>query len=474
MLAVSPCPRALYPAQHCPSSARVGGSQFFLVLTFYLVIPLMTNPVSRYAPIDHNLFIQNRRRLAQQLAGNALAVVNANDVMPRDGDGVLGFRQHSDLFYLSGIDQEETILILYPNAPRKAWEELLFVKQTSPEIAIWEGDKYTAEGAAAVSGMAHIHPLEDFPKIFHHLMAKVERVYLNTNEHLRASTPVESRDSRFIRKCKADYPLHEYRRLAPIMADLRAIKSPIEIELLRKACSITREGFLELLPHVRPDVMEYELEASLSQSFLRRGSRGFAYAPIIASGGRANVLHYMANSQRCKAGELILLDVGAEYGGYNADLTRVIPVDGRFTKRQKEVYQAVYRVLEAAKGFLKPGVTLESYQKEVGKVMEEELLKLRLLSSDDIKRATPSQPAYKKYFMHGTSHHLGLGVHDFADMDRKLAPQMVLTVEPGIYIPEEGIGIRLENNVVLQEQGIDDLMGAVPLLPGAIEAAMRA
>lgn len=433
----------------------------------------MSNPIPRYEPINPELFVQNRKNLAQKLTGNALVLLNANDIMPKDGDDLIGFKQNSDLFYLSGIDQEETILVLYPNAPRKEWEEILFVKRTSPEIATWEGNKYTQEGATHVSGIKNVHWLEDFPKLFRQLMTKAEGIYLNTNEHLRHASLVQSRDARFIDWCKVHYPLHSYSRLAPIMADLRAVKSPIEIELIRKACTITRDGFLEMLPHVRHGVMEYALEASLLQSFIRRGSRGFAYTPIIASGARANILHYIANSQPCKEGELILFDVGAEYAGYNSDMTRVIPVNGRFTSRQKEVYQAVLRIMEAAKQLLKPKITLGSYEKEVGKVVEKELVSLGLLSLRDIQTQDAKYPAYKKYFMHGTSHHLGLGVHDLADMDREILPNMVFTIEPGIYIQEEEIGIRLENNFVVQEKGLDDLMYDIPLLPEAIEEVIQ-
>ncbi|MEM9737728.1 MAG: aminopeptidase P N-terminal domain-containing protein [Bacteroidota bacterium] len=434
----------------------------------------MADPIARYQPIDASLFIQNRKKLAEKLLPNSLVVLHANDIMPTNEDGVVPFKQNSDFFYLTGIDQEESIVLLYPDAPDPSQRSLLFVKKTSPTIALWEGDKYTLEGAAHTSGISNVYWLEEFPRLLHRLMGKVDYVYLNSNEHARAEVIVETRNARFIKWCQAHYPLHQYKRLAPIMSYLRATKSAAELALIRQACMITRDGFLEMLPCVRPGVMEYALEASLSRSFLERGSRGFAYSPIVASGARANILHYIANSQACQAGDLILLDVGAEYACYNADMTRVVPVSGHFNQRQKEVYQAVLCVMETAKKLLRPGISLAKYHQEVGKVMTEELLQLGLLTSAEVAQADPHSPPYKRYFMHGTSHHLGLGVHDWVDMDRALEAGMVLTVEPGIYIPEEGIGIRLENNIHILDNGVEDLMADIPLTVEAIEEAMQA
>ncbi len=427
----------------------------------------------RYKTIPSQLFIDNRKKLVEKLMPNAIAIFNANDIMPKDGDDIIGFKQNSDFFYLSGIDQEESILLLYPDAPIQARKQILFIKKTNENIAIWEGKKYTQEEASSISGIQEVHWLEDFPPLFRQLVLKAEHIYLNTNEHLQGTTLVETRDQRFLRWCKEHYPLHQYRRIAPIMGTLRAIKSSIEIELIQQACTITRDAFLEMLPYVKPGVMEYALEGAFIHGLIKRGSRGFAYAPIIAGGERANILHYTANDQPCKAGDLLLIDAAGEYAGYCADMTRVIPINGIFTPRQKTVYLAVLRILEKAKKLLLPGKTLVSYQKEVCQTVEEELVNLGLLTYAEIKNQNPQNPAYKKYFMHGISHHLGLGVHDFAFVDQPIVPNMVLTIEPGIYIREEKIGIRLENDVVVCENGIKDLMADIPLDPEAIEALLQ-
>ncbi len=429
----------------------------------------MTNPIFRYPAIPSKLFIENRKKLATKLLPNSLVVLHSNDLMPTNADGFMPFRQNNDLFYLSGIDQEETILILYPDAKEKKHQAILFLKKTTPKIAIWEGPKYTKQGAKQCSGIDEIHWLEDFSAILHKLINQAHYVYLSTNEHKGAKTIVKTRNSRFICWCQKNHPLHTYKRLAPIMQDLRIIKSKIEIELIRKACAITEKGFRQMLQLVRPDVAEYELEASLISSFIKQRSRGYAYPPVIASGSRACILHYTHNSLPCKAGEVILLDVGAEYANYGADMTRVVPVNGYFTKRQKQVYKAVLSIMKQAKTLLVPGNNLLTYHNQVGELMQEALVKLGLLNKTTIQKQDPKYPAYKKYFMHGTSHHLGLDTHDVGDIYKPFEPGMVLAIEPGIYIPEENLGIRLENDVVIHQQGVEDLMANIPIEPEEIE-----
>lgn len=427
----------------------------------------------RYHQIDPSLFINNRKNLAQHLKPNSLVVLNANDIMPTNADGVMPFRQNSDLFYLSGIDQAETILVLYPDAPEASWKEMLFLKETNEHIMTWEGQQYTPEEAKDLAGIDHIHWLAEFESIFHKLMGQAAQVYLNTNEHARASTPVQTRDARFIAWCKHHYPLHRYERLAPIMQHLRAVKSAIEIDLMREACAITEKGFRKILPLIKPGIMEYGIEAELMAEFIRNRAQGFAYDPTVASGANACVLHYRANNQPCQAGDTILLDAGAAYAHYCADLTRVVPVSGRFTQRQRAVYNAVLRVMQQAQQMLVPGNDLITYHRAVGAVMEEELVGLGLLDRTDINNQAPTNPAYKKYFMHGTSHHIGLNTHDVGDVHRKFEAGMVFTIEPGIYIREEGLGIRLENNLVIRADGPEDLMATIPIEAEAIEALMN-
>jgi len=427
----------------------------------------------RYQPIDASFYRDNRTKLVKKLAPNSIAVFHSNDIMPTNADGTMKFRQNNDLFYLSGIDQEESILVLCPDFPKEDMREILFVRKTDEHIAVWEGHKLTKEEATARSGVQHVEWVEDFDKVFATLMALSETVYLNTNEHLRASVVVETRDARFIQSCKKRYPLHTYKRVAPLMHSFRAIKAPQEIAQMQKACDITNDGFRRILATVKPGVKEYELEAEFLHEFVRQGSRGFAYEPIIASGKNACVLHYVQNDQMCQDGDLILFDVGAEYGNYNADMTRTIPVNGKFTKRQREVYQSVLRVMRTAYTVLRPGVTIQDYHKEMGLIMQSELLSLGLITQSDIDSQDKDWPANKKYFMHGTSHHLGLDVHDVGTVYEPIQTGMVFTVEPGIYIPEEGIGIRLENNIVIQENGYTDLMSHIPIDPDEIEALMN-
>ncbi|WP_268035441.1 aminopeptidase P family protein [Algoriphagus sp. PAP.12] len=427
----------------------------------------------KYTPLPASLYIKNRAKLAAKMAKNSVAIFNSNDIMPTNADGTMKFRQNNDLFYLSGIDQEESILLLAPDCPNPAMREVLFLRETNEHIAIWEGHKYTKEEAEATSGIKNIQWLDKFDLIFSTVMALSDRVYLNTNEHLRAGVVVETRDARFIKTCKEQFPLHEYERAAPLMHELRGVKEQEEIDQLQIACDITEKGFRRILNFVKPGVTEYEIEAEYLHEFVRNRSKGFAYEPIIASGISACVLHYLENNKACNDGELLLMDVGAEYGNYNADMTRTIPVSGKFTERQKAVYNAVLRVHKEASSMLRPGVTIQDYHKEVGLIMQSELIGLGLVDQTDVQNQDPNWPAYKKYFMHGTSHHLGLDVHDVGTMYGPIQPGMVFTVEPGIYIPEEGFGIRLENDIVVLENGYFDLMKNIPIEADEIEDLMN-
>ena len=418
----------------------------------------------KYQPLSSSLYIKNREKFCYKLAESSVAIFNSNDIMPTNADGTMRFRQNNDLFYLTGIDQEETILLVAPDCPNPNMREVLFLRETNEHIAIWEGHKYTKEEAEATSGIKNIQWLANFDQVFNTVMALCCNVYLNTNEHLRAGVVVETQDARFIKECKEKFPLHTYHRSAPIMHELRGVKEKEEIDQLQIACDITEKGFRRILSFVKPGVTEYEIEAEYLHEFVRNRSNGFAYQPIIASGASACVLHYIENHKECLAGEMLLMDVGAEYGNYNADMTRTIPVSGRFTERQRAVYDAVLRVQKEASRILIIGTNIQDYHKEVGLIMQSELVGLGLIDQTDIKNQDPAWPAYKKYFMHGTSHHLGLDVHDVGTMHGPIMPGMVFTVEPGIYIQEEGLGIRLENNIVIQEgKGYFDLMGNIPI-----------
>lgn len=430
----------------------------------------------RYKNAGKELFIGNRKKLVKELKSGSVVVVNANDIMPTNADGTMRFRQNSDLFYLTGVDQEETILVLCPDFPDKKYREVLFLRETSEHIATWEGHKLTKEQARAATGIETILWTSEFPAVFKLMMVMgdTEHVYLNTNDHYRADVGVQTRDMRFIKSCQEKYPLHKYERLAPVLHKLRSVKSKQEIELLQRACDITGKGFRRLLKFVRPGVMEYEIEAELSHEFLKNGSRGFAYEPIIASGGDSCVLHYIDNSKVCSDGDILLLDVGAEYANYNADLTRTIPVNGKFSKRQKEVYNAVLRVQRAAIKLLKPGEKYYDYHKEVQRIMEDELIGLKLIDKKDVRNQDKSRPLFQKYFMHGTGHQLGLDVHDVGSMYHGMKEGQVWTVEPGIYIREERLGIRIENNVVIRKKGVVDLMADIPVEIEEIEEIMNA
>jgi Xaa-Pro aminopeptidase len=426
----------------------------------------------RYRGIDSKLFVDNRASLARLTLPNSLAVINANDVLPTNADGTLPLRPNSDLFYLAGVEQEQTILLLYPDAHEEKMREILFLRETNELLATWEGHKLTKEEAQKQSGIKRVEWLSEFPAMFHRLMCECEHVYLNTNEHKRAVIEVETRDARFIRDTQRRYPLHDYHRLAPLMHRLRSVKSDLELDLLRQACAITRAGFLRVCRFVRPNVTETQVEAEFAHEFIRRGG-DFAYWPIIASGQNACVLHYVQNDQICRSGELLLLDVAARYANFNADLTRTIPVNGRFSRRQRQVYNAVLRVLRGVSAAAVPGKLPKQWQKEAEALMEQELLQLGLLKASDVRKQDPDKPALKEYFMHGVGHPLGLDVHDVGLTTESIQPGWVLTVEPGIYLPKEGFAVRLENNIVVRRGGNLDLMADVPIEAEEIESLMR-
>jgi Xaa-Pro aminopeptidase len=427
----------------------------------------------KYHPIDATLFIENRKKFIAELKPNSIAIFNSNDEMPRSGDTNFTFRQNADLFYLSGIDQEESILVIFPNAPLPQYKEILFVRKTNEHIAIWEGHKYTKEEARSTSGITSVYWTEEFNSIVPMLMHHAENVYININENDRHSTEVPYRDMRFAREWKNRFPGHQFERLGQIMAKLRSQKHTLEIALIKEAIKHTESAFRRVLKFIKPGVMEYEIEAEIIHEFIRNRCSGHAYNPIIASGYSACVLHYNENNKPCKDGDLILMDFGAEYANYAADLTRTVPVNGKFTPRQKDVYNAVLRVMRAATQMLVAGNTIEKYHAQVGKLMEEELLKLKLITQEDIKNQNPDWPAYKKYFMHGTSHFLGLDVHDVGNKYLPMQPGMIFTCEPGIYIPEEGIGVRIENNILVTTGAPVDLMATIPVETEEIEALMR-
>ena len=427
----------------------------------------------RYEHIGKELFIKNREKLKAKLKPNSVVIVCSNDIMPTNADGTMPLRQNSNLLYLSGIDQEESTLIIAPDFPDPKFREVLFLRETNEHIAVWEGHKYTQEEATETSGVKTVIWNDKFENTLNTILAETEHIYLYNNEHIRNATEVETRTDRFTKWCQAKYPNYEYERLAPIIYDLRTVKEQREIELMQVACDITEKAFRRVLKYTKPGVFEYEIEAEFLHEFIRNKSKGFAYTPIIGGGANACVLHYIENKDQLKDGDLMLLDVGAEYANYNADMTRTIPVNGRFTKRQREVYDAVLRVKKAATAMLTPGNRIPEYHKEVGKIMTSELIGLGLLDQTDVKNENPDWPAYKKYFMHGTSHHIGLDVHDVASIYTEFKPGMVFTVEPGIYIPEEGIGLRLEDDEVITETGTFNLMRNIPLEAEEIEEIMN-
>ena len=428
----------------------------------------------KYERITNQLYITNRQKFSKQLESKSLAIFNSNDIYPISADSTMPFQQHRDILYLSGVDQEESMLVIFPDCKNEQHREILFLKETNERIAVWEGEKLNKEQAFEVSGIKTVYWLDQFETIFKQLMAEATTVYLNTNEHLRATTEVETREDRFIKEFIKKYPAHQVRKSAPIMHALRSVKEEAELQLMQKACNITELGVRRVLSFIKPGVWEYEIEAELIHEFLRNRSKGFAYTPIVASGKNACVLHYIENNQQCKDGDVILLDVGAEYANYASDLTRCIPVNGRFTGRQREVYNAVLHVKKEAEKLLIPGTMMSDYHKEVGKIMEDRLISLGLIDHTDIKNQDPNWPAYKKYFMHGTSHFLGLDTHDVGLWNEPIKVGMVFTCEPGIYIPQEGLGIRLEDDLVVRQSGAPfNLMQHIPIEAEEIEDLMN-
>ena len=428
----------------------------------------------KYHQINSELFIKNRYNFTSAMKPNSLAVFNSNDIYPISADSTLPFEQHRDIFYLSGVDQEESVLLLFPDCPNEKHREILFLRETNDHIAVWEGAKLTKKAAFETSGIKSVYWLQDLEKILFELSTYCDTFYINTNEHYRANVETETREDRFTKWLLAKYPAHSVAKSSPIMHRLRSVKDPIELDLMQRACNITEKGFRRILDFVKPGVWEYEIEAELIHEFVRNRSKGFAYSPIIATGNSANVLHYMENNKECKSGDLILLDIAAEYANYKSDLTRTIPVSGKFSERQKAVYNAVNYVKKEATKLLVPGTLWNEYHVEVGDIMTSELLKLGLLDKADVQNEDKDWPAYKKYFMHGTSHHIGLDTHDYGLLHEKMQANMVFTVEPGIYIPDEGFGIRLEDDVVVQEKGEPfNLMGNIPIESDEIEDLMN-
>lgn len=426
----------------------------------------------RYHKLNGELFTENRRKFAELLKPKSMAIFTSNDAYPTSADGHLPFKQHSDILYLSGADQEESILVLFPDAHKKELREVLFLKETNDLIAVWEGAKYSKKEAFEISGIQTVFWLTDFDRVFHEMAVNSERIYMNGNEHLRAHVDTELRHDRMNKWIKETYLAHEFERSQPLLHKVRGTKSEKEIEVLRMAAAVTKKGYERVLRFLKPGVWEYELEAEFMHEFLVNRSRGFAYTPIIAAGDNANVLHYIENNDQCSDGELVLFDVGAEYGNYTCDVTRCFPVNGKFTARQKEVYNAVLRVHDGAISILRPGIMLDAFHTQVGEMMTQELLALGLISTKDVENQDPSWPAYKKYFMHGTSHYLGLDVHDYGLWTVPVEKGMVFTVEPGIYIPEEGLGIRIEDDIVITADGHENLTRSIPKTVDEIEAFM--
>jgi len=427
----------------------------------------------RYQNINNNLFIENRKKFIESIKDKSAAVFVSNDVMPTNADEEMPFIQNTNLFYLTGIDQEDTFLILAPDFPDKNLREILFIKETSEEISIWEGNKLTKNEAIKISGIKTVLWNDEFYKILPLIIAESNNLYIEKNEHIRSITEVETAQDRFYSFAKEKFPLQNFERSYPLLSKLRMVKNNIEIKLIQKACDITEKGFRRILNYTKPGVWEYELEAEFIHEFIKNNSKGFAYQPIIASGINACTLHYNENDCECKPGSLILMDVAAEYANYKSDMTRTIPVDGKFTKRQLDVYNAVLNVKNEATNILRPGITVNDYHKEVGKIMESELLKIKLLDKTDVKKQDSKNPLFKQYFMHGTSHHLGLDVHDVGNFYVDVKPGNVFTVEPGIYIRKENLGIRLEDNIVIGEKENINLMKNIPILPEEIEDLMN-
>jgi len=427
----------------------------------------------RYLPIDNTLFIENRKKFTAQLPPGSVAILHSNDIMPTNADGVRPFIQDSYLFWLTGIDQEESICVLFPDSPEKKQREMLFLKQTSEHIAIWEGHKYTKQEATDTSGIPNVFWLSPFENVLVKLMSETEVVYIPSELHTKQNTVIPTANIRFVHRLKEKFPLKPIVDASPILNDLRLRKSPIEVELMKRACDITETGFRRVLEFVKPGVWEFEIEAEYAGEFIRNRARGFAYEPIIASGKDSCVLHYVANDKQCQSGDILLMDVGASYANYASDMTRTIPVNGKFTKRQKEVYNAVHTCLKEAIKIMTAGMTQSDYNEQVAQIVEKELVDLNLITTRDIRDQDPKRPAYLKYFMHKTAHSIGLDVHDVGDRYTAFESGMVFTCEPGIYIREENIGVRLENDILITDNGNVDLMKSIPIDADEIEDLMN-
>ena len=427
----------------------------------------------KYSPIENSLFIKNRKKFIDKMEDNSIVFFNSNDNYPVSADTTLPFEQHRDLFYLSGINQEETVLLLFKKSNQE-FKEIIFLTEPNDLLTHWEGARLDRKKTLSISGIHNIHWLNELDNIIGTLMKEVKILYLNNNEHYRAKVETQTREERFNNWITKEYPSKETKGCNIILQRLRSIKDPIEIQLIQKACDITELGFRRILNFVKPGVWEYEIEAEFSHEFLRNKSKKFAYSPIIASGINSNILHYIQNNNQCRKGDVLLLDVGAEYANYSSDMTRTIPVSGKFTKRQKAIYNSVLLVKNEATKLLRPGLLWKEHYAEVGKIMTSELLKLGLLSKNDVQNQTKENPAFKKYFTHGVSHHLGLDTHDYGDLSRPIEKNMVFTVEPGIYVQEENFGIRLEDDVVVQDNADPiNLMKNIPIEIEEIEDLMN-
>lgn len=424
----------------------------------------------RYQPIPSSLFIDNRRRVVEQLPPGAIVVIHSNDIPQSNADGTRSFVQNSNLFWLTGIDQEDTTLVLYPDSPVPERREMVFVRQSNEHTVIWEGPKLSKEEASLISGIETVHWTSAFDPTFRRLMIESDLIYLNTDHHHgKASGPL-NRNHRFVHLCQEEYPLHQYRNIAPVIHKLRAIKSAEEVALIRHACEITRDAFLAACRSIHPGVYEYEIEAEYAREIIRRGARGFAYEPIIASGENSCILHYISNDRQCANHDVVLMDVGASYANYAADMTRTVPVNGRFSARQRTVYEAVLKILREASSLMISGTTFGDYHKAVDALADKTLVDLGLISMEEIQNQSPQRPARSKYFLHRTAHYLGLDVHDAGDPYATFENGMVLTCEPGIYIREEGFGIRLENDILITRTGNEDLMADIPIESDDVEA----
>lgn len=427
----------------------------------------------KYAPLNPELFIENRKRFTKQLKPGSIAIFNSNDELPTNADQLYYFKQNSDLFWLSGIEQEDSMLILFPDNPDVLYREVLVLVRPNELKEKWDGKRLRVHEARNISGIQNIVWLDTLDGLLQIWIHHAENIYLNTNENDRKANLVPVRDYRYIETMKQRYPLHNYYRSAPILKQLRAIKTKLEVEVLQQAIDITNETFRYLLGFIKPGVGEHEIEAEIYHQFLMRRATRPAYQSIIASGDRARTLHYISNNQECKEGELILMDFGAEYGNYCADLTRTVPVSGKFTRRQKNVYNGCLHLHNYAKSILKPGITLVDYTDKVGEEATQVFLKLGLLKKTDVKNEDPQNRAYRKYLYHGISHHLGIDVHDLGPRFEPVKAGMLFTIEPGIYIEEEQMGIRIENNVWLTKNGSIDLMKDIPITAEEIEALMK-